>query len=158
MKEEPSIFDLDLGKIPEQWVDQVSMMRRYTREFADARADQRRAEANLELVKAEVDYDLRLHPEKYEGVKVAEAMFKGLVLMDARVKVAIETEIAAQHHVDVLKGFIDTLRDRRSGLEQTAQMLSYGIFAEPRDNGFDAARKAERQAVFGSGKKRRVEA
>ena len=155
-----SVFDLDQNRLDEEWLEQPKMMYQATLDWADACAGRDRAEAEKDVVAAEVLMAVRRAPNEF-GIhteKPTEAMVAAAVTLDKRHKKAVEDAIVAEHAVKVAKAGVDALDHRKKSLEGRVQLFAMGYFGEPKAPKGTAEQIGlmERQAAFGSSKRQGV--
>lgn len=155
--DECDLFKPDKNNLDEEWVNQPAMYLEYALKLADAKAEHDRAKANLEVVMAEEDLQIRRHPEDYGLEKITEKIVESTVLLQSKVSVASEKLIKTKHKVDILQAYVYALENRKKSLENLVQLRLAEYYAEPKlpkDSDLrDKYEEKERKRVFGTGKK-----
>lgn len=128
-RDEPDFYQFDKYSLETEWEKQPKLFWDYSVVLADRRADVERAEAEENVVYAEIEQEFRL--EKID-TKVTEAAVKAAVLTDERYKRAVESRIQAKHAADMAKAAVDTLSHRKTALEKEVELFLANYFAKPR--------------------------
>lgn len=147
----------DKNRLDEEWGKQPKLRLAYSRMWADAREDLTTANGELEVEEAELKLAIRLDPEKFGLVtKVTEdGVMSTLVLQDGY-KAAKAKVRECQHAVDVLKGAMDSIDDRRTTLENWVKLWLGDYFASPGASGEARERMHEVEKASVRRKGRRV--
>ncbi len=134
MKDEdfPNFTDLDEHSLEKEWIAQPKMFHFYARRLADARKEYEEAKINRDIVEAEIDKDIRLHPDRFMIPKITEEVVKKTTILQRGYKSAQEKVIQAKHRQDVLQASVDALEHRKKALENLVQLWSQDYFSEPR--------------------------
>ncbi len=133
--DEFDFFDLDKYALDNEWMNQPKLYFKYALKLADAREAFERAKAERDVVEAELDKDIRLHPQNYDMAKVREASVQQTILLQVQYKEANNDVIVAKHEVDVLQAVIDALDHRKRALENLVSLHAAQYFSEPRAKG-----------------------
>ena len=162
-----SYHDLDIHRLDEEWVGQISLYREHAQQLADANKLLSEAETELEVRKAELketvarlDLAIRKDPELYDLERVTEgAIDKVVLLRPDYVKAKEEVFSAmrrvneARHFRDVCKVANDTVgHQRKAALQDLVQLWLASYFAEPklpRDSGGREMSEAGQKSAFG---------
>jgi len=122
---------IDESALDVELVEQPTLMARYSRLLAEARRDKDLSKEALELIKAEIDLDIRDHPDKYNLVKVTENAIGNCILMEDDYKKAQKAYHDANYEVNVLQGVVSALEHRKSALENMVKLYGQNYFAGP---------------------------
>lgn len=145
-RETPEFFGIDLDKLDRDWVTHASTVYEFALQLADARDDRDRAKAALDIANddldrmaAEVELDVRRHPERFGIEKITEAVVKASVLICPKYRDAQEVVYTARrrvnkalHDVGILEAAIKALDHKRDGLEAAGRLFGMSYFAAPR--------------------------
>ena len=126
------LFELNKNNLDNEWVSQVSLFAEWADKLAEARQTERRAKAQLELTEAEVKLSIRRNPQQYGLEKVTEGAVTELLTIDKRYQKALAAHHDAEHTVDVYKAKVDTLHQRKGGLEDLVRLRLADYFSEPK--------------------------
>jgi hypothetical protein len=122
---------IDENVLDVELLEQPSLMAKYSRMLAEAQRDRDLAKENLDLVKAEIDLDIRDHPQNYKLTKVTEAAITNCILMEEDFQTAQKEWNEANFQVNVLQGIIKAIDHRRSALENLVKLYGQNYFAGP---------------------------
>jgi len=154
---DPDFFEIDPNRLDEEWVAQPKLFMKYSMMLADARRQLDIAKSKLEVVKAEVDRDIRRNPIKYglDG-RVTEKSIEALVPLQKKFRKGLAEVHNAKHSVDILYAAVTTLDHRKKGLEKLVDLHGQQYFSAPRASGEnkEAMEEVERKAKM-SGRKTR---
>lgn len=148
---------IDPDALDVEWLGHSSLTEKYGRLLADARFEVDVAKEDLDVVKAEVDGDIRENPLKYTGEdkKPTEAAISNLTTMHKRVRDAERRLAEAKRNAGYLQAAVNACDARKKALENLVHLLNQNYFAgptEPRNLSGEAtmreqARKKQRSRV-----------
>jgi hypothetical protein len=115
-----------------EWMEQPSLMIKYTRYSAEMRKVADEIEAELDVTKAEVEKEVRENPDKFGISKVTEAAVKAAILLDSRYIKVNKDLIKAKFEAKVAEGAVKAFDHRKDALENLARLLGLQYFAGPR--------------------------
>lgn len=153
-----TIFEINKNRLDEEWVSFVKVYGEYAGKLADARKSLEEAKAERELVVAELDRRIRLHPDKFGLEKITEPALEKTITLLTSYRNAHTAVINAKHEQDTLQAMMDTLDVKKTGLENIVKLRLADYFAEPRANGEDVRQfstTAEKHATAQRTKPRR---
>jgi hypothetical protein len=122
---------IDETSLDIEWLDHASKMMRYARHAATMRQRLDLAKETVDLVKAELDKDIRTNPEKYDIEKVTEAVVQNTILMQDRYKKANENFINVKYETDIAANAVRAFDARRDALENLVRLHGQQYFAGP---------------------------
>ncbi len=145
-----SEFRISAGCLDKEWLAQPERVYDYCTQLAEAKQQLNQAKATLELVEAEGDRDVRLHPSTYGIDKLSEARIKNAVILTASYRQAYKEVIQAQHACDVLQAAVTALEHKKRALENLVHLFSMSYFSEPKaeEGDYDAMRESRRDRVL----------
>jgi hypothetical protein len=128
-------LELDL-KIDEtaldiEWLEQPDLMRKYTKKEADARQALDLAEDNLTLQEAKLDKEIRENPEEFGIAKITETVVRNTIISQPAHQEAKQAVIEARYEHNVLRGIVESVRNRKSALENLVILHGQSYFAGP---------------------------
>ena len=115
-----------------EWLEQPALFMKYARHYADTMQDLDEAKEKVELVKAELDSDIRLNPEDYVLGKITDAAIANKILCQASFKKANKEWLTAKHENQVAKGAVDSFNQRKEALENLVKLHGQSYFAGPK--------------------------
>lgn len=115
-----------------EWLDQPKLMLKYTRHAAQTRQDMDLAKEEVDLVKAELDKEIRDDPEKFDiTTKVTEAVVSNTILACDEYKKVIKKYNKAKFEYEVAQGAVRAFDQRKSALENLVRLHGQQYFAGP---------------------------
>lgn len=135
------IFAIDPGMLPEEWIEQPSLFKRWARKAADAREERDRMKAGMELVEAQVANRIRRNPAKYGFAKVTEPTIKEIVIASSSFQKAQKLYLQAKSNADHTEVAVSALDHRKRALEKLVDLVLSDYYSVPRkpkgENGRD---------------------
>jgi len=127
-------FDIDITRLDEEWLNQPKIFFKYASKLADAQRRESQARAEREIVKAEVDLEVREHLKKYkiDKVKLTEAVIIGIVMKQPTYQKAQKERLRRKHKTDILQAAVNALNHRRSALERLVALHGQNYFSTPK--------------------------
>lgn len=128
-----SVLEIDEFALDREWVNQPSLFMKYALMLAEAKATFAERKAKVEVVKAELELDIRQSPEKYDIAKVTEATVQATILIQETYKDVLKRMNKAKHRVDILQAVVDTLDHRKRSLENLVTLHMANYFSKPKE-------------------------
>jgi len=129
-------YELDLAidemALDLEWLEQPSLMLKYTTKAAKARRNLDRIKEKLSVVKAQVEKEIRADPEEFEIVKVTESAIMSTVLLHDSYQEAMKELIDAQYEYQVVQGAVQAVDQRKQALENMTRLLGLQYYAGPK--------------------------
>lgn len=153
--EPESVFQIRGHRLDEDWLSQPDTVYEYCTRLADAKKLLNEAKSDLEVVEAETDRDVRLHPSRFGIDKLSENRVKNAVILTPQYKKANKEVIHRQHEVDVLQAAVTALEHKKRALENLVHLHSMSYFSKPRTNedSYESMREEQRARVLNKRKK-----
>jgi hypothetical protein len=134
---------IDETALDVECLDQPSLMVKYARLLADAERELDKAKEALDLVKAELDKEIRSDPDKFDLIKATETSVANTVIMQPKYVEASNRVIEAKYEAKVLAGVVRAMDARKTMLETLVKLHGQQYFAGPnvpRDLSYEAQR------------------
>lgn len=125
-------LEIDPLRLDEEWQNQPKQRQVFGELLADAQLELDTAKANLSVVEAEADRDIRECPSDYGIEKISEARVSATITLHPAVKVATKKLNEARHKVNVLEAAVAGLEHRRAALKSMVELHGQDYFAAPR--------------------------
>jgi ribosomal protein L4 len=125
------ILEIDQHRLDEEWSDQPKLYMKFSKALADANKSVDETKAELSVVQAELDADIRLRPDNYNVVKVTEATVYNAILLQPRYREVQEKLIEDRHLANLLSGMVDALDHRKRALENLVYLHGQAYFSSP---------------------------
>jgi hypothetical protein len=126
---------VDLGRLDEEWCDQPSLFGRYALKVADARRRMDEAKSELDVVKAELDKQIRSEPEAFGLGKVTESAITALVPLQPEYDDANRKLIDARHELEVMQAMTSALDHKKAALSKLVDLFLADYFSKPKASG-----------------------
>jgi hypothetical protein len=123
---------IDESSLDVEWLDQPSLMMKYARHAAQCRLEMDKAKEALELVKAELDKEIRSFPDRFGIEKITDKVVENTIPMQPDYKEAINNFIKARFESDVAYGAVKAMETRKDALENLGRLMGLQYFAGPR--------------------------
>jgi len=123
--------NIDPNSLDVEWLEQPNLMLKYGRIAAQTKLDMDKAKEKLEVVKAELDKDIRLNPEKYDIAKLTESVVASTILLQPEYKEASEAYIEATYEFNMARYAVQAISDRKDALENLVKLHGMQYFAGP---------------------------
>lgn len=125
-------LEIDPLQLDTEWLNQPTQRQVWGELLADAQFEQDQAKSELEVIRAEVDREVREDPEGFGVGKVTEASVANAVVVHPAVKKAVKKLNEARHKVNVLQAAVDGLEHRKRALTQLVELQGQDYFATPK--------------------------
>jgi|GEM_PF-2091359 len=129
--DEFKILDIDPNLLDKEWINQPRFFMRYALQAADARRRYEEAKANLKIVAAEQDQQVRMRAAANEE-KTTEASISAQVIRNSKYWEAEQAVFDAKYHMDVMDAAVEALRHRKDALENLVRLRLSEYYSEPR--------------------------
>lgn len=133
-----------------EWLGQASLMIKYTTHQASENREVNRCKEKLDVIKAQLDKDIRSHPSKYGLKSITEMAVLQTTIIHKTHKEAISDLIDARYRAEMAQGAVRALEQRKQALENLSRLLGLQYFAgprTPRDLTTESARKGRQERV-----------
>lgn len=117
-----SFFVIDPDRLDEEWVNHVRVYFEQASRLADLRAEADRAKANLEVVDAELDREIRLDPQRFGLDKVTEGAVEKTIILQKKHRLAVERSIQARHDQAIGEASVHGLDHKKRALEKLVEL------------------------------------
>lgn len=122
--------DLKINKyeLDEEWLKQPMVFIQWAEEYVNAQADRDRRKEQLDLIKAELDNEIRSNPEKYGLAKVTEGAIQNLILTEGSFRDAQDKYLEAVKNAKILDVAKEAFDHKKKALEALTQLFLSGYF------------------------------
>lgn len=154
---------IDPTALDVEWVEQPKLLFRYSELLADARYETDRAKEALDVIKAEVDADIRANPVKFTGEdkKPTEGAILQLIVTDERVRKAERDFAQAKREQGLLQAAVSAVETRKYALENLVRLIGQRYFSsplEPRDLEHEVGLRERQQNAAREGAREKAKA
>jgi len=140
-------LSIDENNLLNEWQGQAALMLDYGIRLADAMQEEDEAKAQLAVVVAELDRDIRDAPTEYGVTKATETTVANAIQEQPEHRTATKKLNAARYKMRVIRAAVDALSHRKSALQGMTDLFLRQWYADPKS----AEQPAElREAAKGS--------
>lgn len=126
------ILEIDPLQLDKEWLKQPMLFFDFAAELVEAKNVLDQAKAELELIDADIDREIRRDPEKYGVIKITENIVAAIIPSRPKHKEAYTKFIEAKYEVGIIQAAVDALDQRKKALENLVTLHGQNYFAEPR--------------------------
>jgi hypothetical protein len=123
---------IDEDALDVEWVEQPALFLKYSRHSAQKEKEKDEAKEQLELVKAEIDKEIRSFPDRFGIEKITDKVVENTILLQPDYKEASDAYIQAKFEWNTAKGATDAFNQRKEALENLARLNGQNYFAGPK--------------------------
>lgn len=123
---------IDHDALDIEWLEQPELMMRYSRHQARCALDYDKAKERLEVVKAELDKQIRQHPEKYEIAKITETVILNTIITQPKYTATQGEMLDAKFEWDIARAAVNAINGRKDALENLVRLHGMQYFAGPK--------------------------
>lgn len=136
-KEEFDFFEIDPNRLDEEWLWHPKLYHEHAIKLADARKEYEQKKAELEVLTAEIDREIRLTPSGFGLEKITETVVANTVIIQPSYRKLQKEVIEAKHNVAIAEAAVSTMEHKKKALENIVQLRGMDYFSEPklRDKG-----------------------
>jgi len=125
-------ISIDETALDIEWLRQPKLMLKYTNLVSDKRKDMDLLKENLDVLKADLDRQIRAHPEDFKVEKITEAVVQNTILTLDEYQEANEEYLNAKYEYDMGLNAVKALEQKKSSLENEVKLFLAGYFAGPK--------------------------
>jgi hypothetical protein len=122
---------IDEDALDIEWLNQPRLMLKYSKISAEAKMEMLLRKENLDLVKADLDKEIRSDPEKFGIVKITETAVSNTIISHKLYKEANTAYLQAQYEADIAKGAVSAVEHKKDALENLVRLFGQNYFAGP---------------------------
>lgn len=126
------IISIDADRLDREWTKHPQTFFLYAEELAKAKRDLDVAKAFLDVTDAELDKDIRDHPENYGVAKITEPVVANVILTCKKHQKANEQFIEARYKVGICQAAVDALDHKKAGLEALVKLQGMNYYSSPK--------------------------
>lgn len=123
---------IDFHSLDENWRNQSSNYMEWSQKWVNAVTKRDRAKEGLDVVKAELDREIRNREHK---TKLTEAALNAMIITHENYRTAFELLTEANETVNLLASAKTAFEHRKKALECLTQLLLNGYWSEPKISG-----------------------
>jgi len=123
---------IDCDSLDVEWLEQSMLMMRYSTYEADKEREKDLAKEALDLVKADLDRNIRENPDKYGIAKPTETAISNTIISQEEYKEAYHKFLNIQYEYNIAKSATRAVAQRKDALENLVRLHGQQYFAGPR--------------------------
>lgn len=128
-----SEFSINELNLIGEWKKQIDLVEDYGEQLAVAKENYETLKRKVKVVEAEIRLEILRDPKSFGVEKPNIDTVNSLIAVNVGVEDAYEKMYAAKHKMDLLQVAIDTLHDRRKGLENASSLFIGKYWSMPED-------------------------
>lgn len=135
MQESTYVDDMriDENMLEVEWLEQPTLMFKYSKLAAEVRKRLDRCKDSLDLVKANLDTAIRSDPEQFNISKITEAVVTNTILQQDEYQEAQTELVDVKYELDLAMGAVYAINARKDALENLVKLYGMQYFAGPKD-------------------------
>jgi len=123
--------NIDETALDLEWKMQPMLMMKYCVHMAHVKKALDLAIEKLDVLKAKLDKEIRLNPEKYGLAKVTETALENTILLQPEYEEANKEYIEAKYEYEIAQAAVRAMDQKKSALENLVKLLGMSYFAGP---------------------------
>lgn len=123
---------IDENRLDYEWVRQPGLYHEWALKVAEAKERHAQAKVELDLVRAELDHEIRTHPSRYNLEKVTETVVETTTIRQKEYQVALAVMNKAKYEMDVFQAAVEALDHKKKALENLVSLRLSDYFSEPK--------------------------
>ena len=122
---------IDPDSLDVEWIEQPRLMLQYSRHAAKTRLEVERKKEELDIVRAGLDKDIRIDPERFSIFKLTESVVSSTIITQKEYMVANEEFLLLQYESNMAQGAVRALEGKKTALENLVKLHGQQYFAGP---------------------------
>ncbi len=123
---------IDETALDVECLEQPRLMMQYGQLVAEKERQLAKAKTNMEVVKAELDKDIRSDPAAYDIPKITETVVAGVIYLSPEYQDAEKTVREATYEWKVAKAAVEAIQQKKDMLEALIRLHGQQYFAGPK--------------------------
>ena len=122
---------IDETALDVEWLEQPRLMIKYAQHSAEMARRVEIAKTKLDLIKAQLDKDIRTDPEKFGIGKITESVVQNTIILDTNYQETEAALIDAKYEYDIARNAVYAINARKDSLENLVRLHGMQYFAGP---------------------------
>jgi hypothetical protein len=114
-----------------EWLQQPSLMAKYGKHAAQVKLVMDRYKEELDVVKAQLDRDIRMTPDNYGLNKLTETIVSNTIIIQPEYKYANDQYSNAKYEYDIAMAAVRAIDQKKTALENLVRLHGQQYFAGP---------------------------
>jgi hypothetical protein len=114
---------IDKYGLDNEWAKQAHLFHEWSVQLAESEMDRDRAKENVDLVKAELDLDIRRNPLNYGVEKITESVVSSAVITNEKYKKAVDEYLKLKYNHKIIQSAIEALNHKKYALDNLVRLF-----------------------------------
>jgi hypothetical protein len=123
---------IDDSALDIEWLEQPKLMLKYAQYAAQTSMERDILKERVDVVKAELDAEIRTNPEKFGLAKITEGAVFNTILVQKEYQQIMKDYLQSKYEADVAKGAVNAFEHRKNALENLVKLFGQQYFAGPK--------------------------
>lgn len=145
--QDKSFLTIDLTRLEWEFARQGDLYKSWADKLAKARREVDIIERKIKVVEAKLRLDMAKSPEKYDLEKTTKDVLDAAITIYPSVDEANNELIEAKYRVGILSGTVESLQQKKKGIEKECDLWAFSYFSIPKLSGDDDTRDSMREAT-----------
>jgi len=122
---------IDVDALDVEWAGQARLMMQYAKHAAKIRLEVERKKEELDIVRAGLDKDIRIDPERFSIFKLTESVVSSTIITQREYMEVNEEFLLLQYESNMAQGAVRALEGKKTALENLVKLHGQQYFAGP---------------------------
>jgi hypothetical protein len=113
---------IDKFGLDDEWAKQPSLYNNWSVQLATAEMERDRAKENVDLVRAELDFDVRSNPSKYGLEKLTEASVGAAITQSEKYQKSVDKHLKLKYDHKIIQAAIESLNHKKYALDNLVKL------------------------------------
>jgi hypothetical protein len=123
-------LEIDKFALDEEWLKQASLYFQWSLIYSQALMERDRNKQKLELVKAELESQIRANPERFNLKKGTEGEISSSILLQDEYKEALEIYQKSVYDLNIISSAIEALNHKKTALDNLTKLFLSGYYSK----------------------------
>jgi len=124
-------ISIDETALDVEWLDQPRLMLKYAQYAAKCKTELDRAKEALDVVKAELDREIRQNPGDYGVNKITESAVQSAILVQPQYQQASKDYTDSKYEYEIAVAAVRAIDQKKTALENLVKLHGMSYFAGP---------------------------
>ena len=126
------ILTIDENQLDKEWINQPNLVFKFSKKQASARKEMDAIKNEIEVVKADLDKQLRLAPEAFGILKVTESAISSAIVLQPQYQEVQNKLNNARYELDIYTAMVNALEHKKRALESLVSLHGQNYFSTPK--------------------------
>ena len=123
---------IDEEMLDVEWIEQPTLFLKYASHLANTQRDLDDVKQKLDIMKAELDIEIRKNPSQFGIEKITEGAIQSAVLTNTGYQAMYEALLDTKYENDMAKNAVQAMNMRKDALENLVRLHGQSYFAGPK--------------------------